>query len=504
MVLVSATTELVITTESASPASTPAAAEAFPEPDPRRWRMLPVILSAMFMAMFDYFVVNVAAPSFQHDLHTTDAGLELVVGGYGFAYAAGLITGGRLGDLLGYKRMFVYGMAAFTAASLACGIATSSAVLIAARLVQGATAAAMVPQLLALINVVYPLHERPRAMAWFGATIGTGSVAGQVLGGVLLEANLFHWTWRPIFLVNVPIGVLAVVLAARWLPDTRGTQRPRFDPLGAIGIAAGIGLALAPLILGRAEGWPLWTWISLIASVPVMIVALRWESRLARAGGAPMVDLALFQERTFSVGLALSGLMLAMFGGFMLAMTLFLQGGMHMSPVRAGLLFGPLGLAFAGTSLAARRVSGRYGARVIAIGASLSATGLVLLGAVLAWRGADLAAWQLLPSMVLVGAGNGFVLPSLVGSVLAGIRSKNAGAASGMLVTAQQFGGAAGVTVLGTVFFSALGSHPDGFGGFVTAMRWVDAVDVVVVLVILGLAFLLPKQAAGMAARVRS
>ena len=479
--------------------TTPATPDS--SPDPRRWRMLPVILSAMFMAMFDYFVVNVAAPSFQHDLHTTDAGLELVVGGYGFAYAAGLITGGRLGDLLGYKRMFVAGMAAFTLASLACGVAASSTVLIVARLVQGATAAAMVPQLLALINVIYPVHERPRAMAWFGATIGTGSVAGQVLGGVLLEANLFHWTWRPIFLVNVPIGLIAVLLALRWLPDTRGSHRPKFDPVGAVAIALSIGLALAPLILGRAEGWPLWTWISLIASVPVMIVAMRWEARLARSGGAPMVDLALFKERTFSVGLALSGLMLAMFGGFMLAMTLFLQGGMHMSPVKAGLLFGPLGVAFAGSSMLARRVSGRYGARVIAIGASLSTSGLVLLGIVLAWRGTDLASWQLLPSMVLVGAGNGLVLPSLVGSVLAGIKSKNAGAASGMLVTAQQFGGASGVTILGTVFFSVLGSHPGGFGGYVSAMRWVDAVDVVFVVAILAMAFLLPKQAAGMAAR---
>jgi MFS family permease len=292
-----------------------------------------------------------------------------------------------------------------------------------------------------------------------------------------------------------------VVLALRWLPDTRGAHRPKFDPVGAIAIALSIGLALAPLILGRAEGWPVWTWISLIASVPVMIVAMRWEARLARAGGAPMVDLALFKERTFSVGLALSGLMLAMFGGFMLAMTLFLQGGMHMSPVRAGLLFGPLGVAFAGSSMLARQVSGRYGARVIAIGASLSASGLVLLGIVLAWQGTDLASWQLLPSMVLVGAGNGLVLPSLVGSVLAGIKARNAGAASGMLVTAQQFGGAAGVTILGTVFFSVLGSHPGGFGGYVSAMRWVDAVDVVFIAAILAMAFLLPKQAAGMAAR---
>ena len=484
-------------TLTSSPASASPAAE--PAADPRRWRMLPVILSAMFMAMFDYFVVNVAAPAFQHDLHTSDAGLELVVGGYGFAYAAGLITGGRLGDLLGYKRMFILGMATFTLASLACGVATSSAFLIGARLVQGATAAAMVPQLLALINVVYPVAERARAMAWFGATIGVGSVAGQVFGGALLEANLFGWGWRPIFLVNVPIGVVAVVLAARWLPGAKGATRPRFDPLGAVAIAGSIALALVPMILGRAEGWPVWTWVSLGAAVPAMALALRWESRLAARGGSPMVDLALFRERSFSVGLALSGLMLAMFGGFMLAMTMFLQGGLHMSPVRAGLVFGPLGLAFATSSMLARRVTARSGSRVIAIGASFSTAGLVLLGVVLAARGTAIGALELLPSMVLVGTGNGLVLPSLVGSVLAGIRSKNAGSAAGMLVTAQQFGGATGVTVLGTVFFSALGAHP-GRGDFVTALRWVDVVDVLAVLVILGLAFLLPKRAPGMAA----
>jgi EmrB/QacA subfamily drug resistance transporter len=461
--------------------------------------MLPVILSAMFMAMFDYFVVNVAAPSFQHDLHATDAGLELVVGGYGFAYAAGLITGGRLGDLLGYKRMFILGMATFTLASLACGLATDSTTLIVARLLQGATAAAMVPQLLALINVVYPVEERPRAMAWFGATIGIGSVAGQVFGGALLELNLFHLGWRPIFLVNVPIGIVAVILAARWLPATRAAHRPRFDPIGALAIAASIALALVPMILGRSEGWPLWTWISLVASVPAMALSLRWEASLARRGGAPMVDLTLFRERSFSVGLALSGLMLAMFGGFMLAMTLFLQGGLHMSPVRAGLIFGPLGLAFATSSMLARSVTARVGSRVIAIGASFSTVGLILLGILLAARGSAITSVDLLPSMILVGTGNGLVLPSLVGSVLAGIKSKNAGAAAGMLVTAQQFGGAAGVTVIGTVFFSALGAHPL-FGDYVTALRWVDAVDVVAILAILAMAFLLPKRSPGMTA----
>ncbi|KAA2260688.1 MFS transporter [Solihabitans fulvus] len=453
----------------------------------------------MFMAMFDYFVVNVAAPSFQHDLHATDAGIELVVGGYGFAYAAGLVTGGRLGDLIGYKRMFILGMATFTVASLACGIATDSTFLIIARLFQGATAAAMVPQILALINAMFPAGERARAMAWFGATIGIGSVAGQVFGGALLQADLFGLSWRPIFLVNLPIGVIAVILAARWLPAARGGQRPGFDPIGALAIAGSIALALVPMILGRGEGWPLWTWISLIASVPAMALAMRWEARLARRGGSPMVDLALFRERSFSVGLGLSGLMLAMFGGFMLAVTLFLQGGLHMTPVHAGLIFGPLGIAFATSSMLARRVTERIGSRVIAVGASFSTSGMVLLGILLAARGTQITAAELIPSLVLVGTGNGFVLPSLVGSVLAGIRSKNAGTAAGMLVTAQQFGGAAGVTVLGTVFFAALGAHP-AFGDYVSALQWVDGAAILAIVSILGMAFLLPKRAPGMAA----
>jgi hypothetical protein len=253
------------------------------------------------------------------------------------------------------------------------------------------------------------------------------------------------------------------------------------------------------MILGRAEGWPAWTWVSLAASAPAMYLAVRWESRLARRGGSPMIDLTLFRERSFGIGLALSALMLGMFGGFMLAMTLFLQGGLHMSPVHAGLVFGPLGVAFATSSMLARRVTARFGSRVIAIGAAFSTVGLLALGAVLGARGTAVTSADLLPSMLLVGIGNGLVLPSLVGSVLAGIRSRNAGAASGMLVTAQQFGGAAGVTVLGTVFFSALGAHP-ALGDFVSALRWVDAVDVVVVLAILGLAFLLPRKAPGMAA----
>ena len=334
--------------------------------DPRRWKTLPVLLSAMFMAIFDYFVVNVAAPSLEHDLHATEAGIELVVGGYGFAYASGLITGGRLGDLYGHRRLFLIGMSAFALASLLCGLSDSPALLVTARILQGATAAAMVPPVLALINLMFPVHERARAMAAFGAVIGIGAVAGQVLGGVLLDANLFGWGWRTIFFINVPIGLAAAALAARWLPAREQRGEAKLDPVGAIGISAALALILVPITLGRPEGWPLWTWLSIAASVPVGTLVLRYESRLGRRGGAPVLDVNLLRERAFAAGLTIAGGYLTFFAGYMLCMALLVQDGLGLSPLRAGLSFAPLGTSFAISSFLARR----FGGRVVSIGAA--------------------------------------------------------------------------------------------------------------------------------------
>ncbi|HVX42420.1 MAG TPA: MFS transporter, partial [Mycobacteriales bacterium] len=220
--------------------------------DRRRWLGLAVVLSATFMALFDFFVVNVAAPSMQRDLHASSAAIELVVGGYAFAYASGMVTGGRLGDLYGHRRLFTIGMIAFAAASALCGLAQTPEQLVGARLLQGAAGAAMVPQVLALISTMFAAEERSKALAWFGVTGGVGSVAGQVLGGMLLDANLFGLSWRPIFLVNVPVGVIAVVLALRLLPAETPARTSGLDPVGAIGISAGLGLLLVPLALGQS------------------------------------------------------------------------------------------------------------------------------------------------------------------------------------------------------------------------------------------------------------
>jgi EmrB/QacA subfamily drug resistance transporter len=457
--------------------------------------MLPVVLSATFMALFDFFVVNVAAPSLQHDLHAGQAALELIVGGYAFTYASGMVTGGRLGDLFGYRRLFLAGMAAFTLASLLCGLAQSPSELIAARLLQGLTGAAMVPQVLALITATFPPEERPRAMSWFGVTAGIGSIAGQVLGGLLLDADLFGLGWRVIFLINVPVGVVALVFAVRLLPHHRSHRRPRLDPLGALGVSGALALVLIPLILGREEGWPAWTWIAMAASAPVLWATLRWESRLARRGGEPLLDLTLFRNRAFAAGLPVNVAFMAFFASFMFVLTLLLQGGLGLSPLAAGLTFLPLGVLFSVTSVLGRSLVARYGLRVMTAGASLSGVGLTVLIVELQWLGGGITpGWLLIPTS-LVGLGNGLVLPALIGAVLAGIQPSHGGAAAGVLTTTQQFAGAAGVAVLGAVFFGGLGAHPSR-ADFAAATEAVTFLALALVLTAAALTLLLPRPAA--------
>src|ERR1700728_1604934 len=249
--------------------------------------MLPVVLMAMFMAGFDIWAVNVAAPSLQRDLHVSDAALQLIVGGYAFMYASGMVTGGRLGDLFGYKRLFLIGVVSFALASLACGLAPTAGALVVFRLVQGLTGAVMVPQVVALITAAFPARERSRALGFYGATMGLGFVSGQILGGGLIQANILGLGWRAIFLVNVPVGIAALIAASAVVPHAWAERRPRLDLIGAVGVSGSLALALVPLTLGRDEGWPAWTWVSLAAALPVLALTLAWERRLDRGGGEP-------------------------------------------------------------------------------------------------------------------------------------------------------------------------------------------------------------------------
>ena len=368
------------------------------EPDPRRWLMLPVVLLAMFMAGFDIWVVNVAAPSLQRDLHVSDAALQLIVGGYAFMYASGMVTGGRLGDLLGYRRLFMVGVASFAVASLLCGLAQSPAQLVVARLLQGLTGAAMVPQVLALITATFPVRERSRALAWFGVTMGLAFVSGQILGGLLLQADVLGLGWRAIFLVNVPVGAATLVAAALVVPHARGRRRPRLDPAGALGVSASVALALVPLTLGHDEGWPAWTWLCLAACLPVLALTLAWERRLTRRGGEPLLDLTLFRDRAFSAGTAVNFALVFFFGSFMFVLTLLLQAGLSQSPLRAGLEAGPLALTFTTMSILGPRLAARLGPWSITLGAGLDVLGTIGLVLTGVRYGGHLTGWDLAPA----------------------------------------------------------------------------------------------------------
>jgi EmrB/QacA subfamily drug resistance transporter len=455
--------------------------------------MLPVILIAMFMAGFDIWAVNVAAPSLQRDLHVSDAALQLIVGGYAFMYASGMITGGRLGDLFGYRRLFLIGVVTFALASLACGLAPSAGALVAFRLVQGLTGAVMVPQVVALITAAFPARERSRALGWYGATMGFGFVSGQILGGGLIQANVLGLGWRAIFLVNVPVGVLAVIVASIVVPQARGQRRPRLDPLGAVGVSGALALALVPLTLGRDEGWPAWTWVSLAAALPVLAATLAWERRLTRAGGEPLLDLAVFRDRAFSAGLLLNFFAIFFFGSFMFVLTLLLQTGLGLSPLHAGIVNLPLALTFIAMTLLGPRVAGRLGPRSITVGAGFAILGTVALAFIAMHFGGHLTGWETAPATALIGIGQGLMVPSLMSAVLTHVRPERAGAAAGILTTTQQFAVAGGVAVLGAVFYDVLGSAPSraSFVSGLAVTAWVDAALLVLAAT---LTFLLPRR----------
>ncbi|MFI6733296.1 MFS transporter [Nonomuraea sp. NPDC050451] len=437
--------------------------------------MLAVILAAWFMAQFDFFVVNVAAPSIERDLHAGPAALELIVGGYAFTYAAGMITGGRLGDRYGYRRLFIWGVVAFTIASVLCGTAVNPVQLVAARLLQGLAGAAMVPQVLAMISAVYSPSERAHALGWYGVAGGLGSIAGQVLGGLLLTVDALGLGWRVIFLINLPVGLIVVPLAVWLLPEVETARRARLDVPGAAGLAAGLALVLVPLGLGNSLGWPAWTWVSMGAAVPVFVLTWRWQQVLGARGGQPVLDLALLKVHSYLAGVGSIVAFMAYFASFMFTLTLLLQGGLGLTAFQAGLAFAPMGVLFSVTSILGTGLVRRYGLIVVMIGGVIIALGLTLMVV-----GAGLGLPYIMAALMLVGSGNGLVLPQLIGAALVEVAPYQAGIGSGILSTAQQFAGAGGVALIGAVFFAAAeGGH------HVAAMRWSAGIDLGLVLVVI-------------------
>ncbi|MFC8723278.1 MFS transporter [Kitasatospora sp. NPDC057198] len=436
----------------------PATAPAAAAPTGPHRATLPIVLTAVFLSGLDFFIVNVAVPALQHDLHATDAQIQLVVAAYALTYGVGLITGGRLGDLYGRRRVLVLGMALFTVASAAAGAAPGPELLIATRVLQGAAAALMAPQVLGVITTSYQGPARVRAVSWYAAASGIAAVFGQLIGGVLIRADLFGLGWRACFLVNLPIGLAAALAAARLLPESKAPGRPRLDLTGLLLVTAALTALCLPLIEGRERGWPLWTWL-LLAAGPLLLAAFTAQQRrLRRAGGSPTLDLSLLRQRAFGVGLAAQLTFWASMASYFLVFALYLQQGRHLTPIGSGLVFSALGAGYVAASANARHLAARIGRHAITAGCALRAAGLLLeLWAV---GGDGRSAWWLVPGLLLDGCGMGLSFAPLTATVLTRVPAESAGSAGGVLTTGLQVGNALGVALIGLVFYRVLADHP--------------------------------------------
>jgi MFS family permease len=410
----------------------------------RRWWALASVAAAQFLAVVDAFIVNVAIPSIRADLHADAAEIQAVIAVYQIAYAALVITGGRLGDIAGRKRVYITGVLGFTLASLWCGLSGSAAMLIVARAAQGGAAALMVPQVLATIHVLFPDAARARAFTLFAVAIGLGAAVGFMLGGWLVTLDLAGLGWRSIFCVNVPIGV-GIALAATWLmPAMPRNAATRLDLRGAMVLFIGLLGLLVPLMFGRELDWPWWTWVAMADAVLVLAGFVRLQRWVERRGGMPLIDLALFEDRIFVSGI---GATFCFFLGnlsFYFVLTLYMQNGLGLAPYDAALTVLPLSFAFVAGS---RLSGGRLVEGCVVQGCGLAATAL-LVGTV--------AQPGMLP-LAVFGYGQGMVLAPLFSAVLAQVRHAHAGSGAGMLTTTQQVANGAGVVLVGAVYFAMPG-----------------------------------------------
>lgn len=435
--------------------------------------LLGLILTAQFMAVLDLFVVNVAAPTIRADLHASGAGLQLIVAGYTISYAVLLITGARIGDLRGHRRTLLAGLALFTAASLACGLAQSTGELIAFRFAQGAGSALMVPQVLSLIQRNFTGEGRVRALSVYAAVLSSGAAVGQSLGGVLVSADLFGTGWRPVFLVNVPIGMAMLLLAPRVIPrDAAGNPERRrgLDLPGLVVLGAAVTLLTVPLVLGQEEGWPLWGWLCLALSPVLFALFVGLESRLARGGGAPLVSLRVLRAPGMARAVALIGLGMAVNAGFLFSFALHLQSGLGESALRTGLTFAAAAVAFGLTGLHWRRLPERFHGSLASGGLLLAALSLAGLGLLL--RDGGRHEPGLLLALAGLGAGLGLGFSPTLALALGQVAPEDAADASGLLATVTQLGQLLGVATLGTLFLNRLsvpGPHPSAHAMAVTA-----------------------------------
>ncbi|WP_433243979.1 MFS transporter [Streptosporangium sp. CA-135522] len=457
-----------------------------------RWAALFVILAAEVMDLLDAMVTNIAAPTIQAELGGTAATIQWLGAAYTLSMAVGLITGGRLGDIFGRKRMFLIGAAGFTVGSLLCAVAQSPELLVGARVVQGLFGAVMLPQGLGMIKEMFPPKEMGAAFGMFGPVMGLSSVGGPILAGWLIDADFFGTGWRMIFLINLPLGLAAFVAGLRFLPESRSPHPLKLDVPGVI-LASAAGLLLVfPLVQGRENGWPVWSFVMMGASAVVFAVFGWFESRKSRTGGDPLVVSSLFRKRAFTGGLLTGLVFFSAMSGFALVFNLYTQIGLGYPTLKAALVMIPWSLGMvAGFGLA--QVVAKFGRKVLQGGVLVMALGTLGVLLTITLVGAAPNPWQFVPALAVTGIGMGLLMAPFFDIVLAGVEQHETGSASGTMTAVQQLGGAFGVALLGTVFFDLVagGPHPD-IAGAMRVVLWV--VSGMLLLTFLT-AFLLPKQA---------
>jgi EmrB/QacA subfamily drug resistance transporter len=420
---------------------------------PRRWLALPVLLTGAFLPVLDFTVVNLALPAIRQDLGATSSEVQFVISAYAATYAVFLITGARLGDWLGRKRMFMLGVAGFTVASILCGIAWSPGVLIAGRILQGLTATVMAPQVLASIRVLFPPAEQGTALGLYGAIFGLANTLGQILGGVLVSSHPFGLTWQAIFLINAPIGAAAFIGSALFLHDSKASRAQRLDMGGVVLLSATLGLLVYPLVQGPEMGWPLWILAMLIASPAALLVFVGFERRLLTRGGSPLVDVTLFRNAGFTMGVVMA-LLFYMVSAFYLMFSVYLQGGLRLTARDAGMQMLPFGIGYFLASFASAGIMRRRGPRALTLGFGIQVLGFAMVALTVAGA----LPKSLEPGLAIAGVGFGIVMPSVIKAVIGGIDERHAGLASGVVITTLQMGAALGVATIGGIFFSLLGA----------------------------------------------
>jgi EmrB/QacA subfamily drug resistance transporter len=430
--------------------------------DPRRWAALAVLLVGAFLAPLDFFIVNVALPSITQGLGASAADVQLVISGYAVVYAVFLITGGRLGDIFGRKSVFLVGLAGFAVASALCGLAWSPTSLILGRMLQALAAAAMAPQALASVHALFPANERGRALSIYGVTLGLASIAGQLLGGALVGADIGGFGWRLIFLINLPVAIVAFAAALPLLGQTRGAVRPRLDLVGVLLSAAALTALVLPLIEGRERGWPWWS-IALLLTTPLFAEAFRrYEIRLAKAGGEPLVAIEVFASPGLLRGLGAIATLYAL-AAFFLTFAIYLQAGLGRTALESGVAILPFSIGFLAGSSASPLVGRWMETAAPSAGFVLSAIGLVALATVAAITPAGMAPSfaALGAALLLIGLGMGLSIPTMVRVVVERVDPHRAGLVGGMVNSTLQVSAAIGVAVLGGLFYALLGQRTD-------------------------------------------